>query len=82
MSTEVTQNFDQSVKKVDFFPFEWSPNLLAVCLSNDVKIYSFVYVQTRTDTSALERDFNGSSNHIEVRISIKHHIVSKKCLST
>lgn len=41
MSTELTKTFDQLVKSVEFFPYEWSSNLLAVCLKDSIKIYSY-----------------------------------------
>lgn len=41
MSLEVSQKFNQLVKRVEFFPFEWSANVLAVCFSDSVKIYTF-----------------------------------------
>lgn len=41
MSIEASASFNLSVKKVEFFPYEWSQNLLAVCLPNEVKIFSF-----------------------------------------
>ena len=41
MSIEATVSFTLSVKKVEFFPFEWGQNLLAVCLPTEIKIFSF-----------------------------------------
>ncbi len=41
MSVELTQEFNQIVKHVEFFPYEWSSNLLAVCFTDSVKL--FVY---------------------------------------
>lgn len=41
MSIEASASFNLSVKKVEFFPYEWSQNLLAVCLPNEVKIFSY-----------------------------------------
>ena len=49
MSTESSVNFNLTVKSVDFFPYEWSHNLLAVCLQTSVKIYSFNYKQTKSN---------------------------------
>lgn len=45
MSIEASASFNSSVNKVEFFPYEWSQNLLAVCLPNEVKIFSFNYSQ-------------------------------------
>lgn len=47
MSTESLVNFESTVKRVDFFPYEWSHNLLAICLHSSVKIYSFNYKQSK-----------------------------------
>jgi len=41
MSIDATKTFNLSVKKVEFFPYEWNENLLAVCLPNEVKIFSY-----------------------------------------
>ena len=41
MSVELTHEFNQIVKHVEFFPYEWSSNLLAVCFTDSVKL--FVY---------------------------------------
>lgn len=41
MSIEASQKFNQVVKKVEFFPFEWSANLLAVCFNDSIKIFKF-----------------------------------------
>lgn len=41
MSIEASASFNVSVKKVEFFPYEWGQNLLGVCLSNEVKIFSY-----------------------------------------
>ena len=46
MSTESSLSFNSTVKSVEFFPYEWSHNLLAICLHNNVKIYSFMQKQT------------------------------------
>ena len=51
MSTENLISFESTVKRVDFFPYEWSHNLLAVCLQNSVKIYSFNYKQSKSDVN-------------------------------
>lgn len=42
MSIELNQRFSQLVKRVEFFPFEWSANLLAVCFADSVNLYTFV----------------------------------------
>jgi hypothetical protein len=49
MSTESLVNFESTVKRVDFFPYEWSHNLLAICLQSSVKIYSFNYKQSKIE---------------------------------
>ena len=47
MSVELSQDFNQLVKKVDFFPYEWSSNLLAVCFADSVKF--FIYNESRKE---------------------------------
>ncbi len=41
LTSDVTITHNQSVKSVEFFPFEWSSNLLAVCLKDCIKIYIY-----------------------------------------
>jgi hypothetical protein len=41
MSIELTQEFNQIVKHVEFFPYEWSSNLLAVCFTDSVKLFIY-----------------------------------------
>jgi hypothetical protein len=41
MSTDLTLTHNHPVKSVDFFPYEWSSNLLAVCLKDSIKIYVY-----------------------------------------
>ena len=41
MNNDLSLNHNQSVKSVDFFPFEWSSNLLAVCLKDSIRIYLY-----------------------------------------
>ena len=41
MSIEASASFNLSVKKVEFFPYEWAQNFLAVCMPNEVKVFSF-----------------------------------------
>lgn len=40
-TTDLLLTHNQSVKSVDFFPYEWSSNLLAVCLKDGIKIYVY-----------------------------------------
>ncbi len=49
---ELTVNYNQWVKSVEFFPFEWSANLLAVCLKDQVKIY--VYEESYDEQVSIE----------------------------
>jgi hypothetical protein len=37
----LTHEFNQPVKRVDFFPYEWSSNLLAVCFNESVKLFIY-----------------------------------------
>ncbi len=39
--SELSVKYNQWVKSIEFFPYEWSANLLAVCLKDQVKIYSY-----------------------------------------
>ena len=41
MSTDLILTHNQSIKSVEFFPYEWSSNLLAVCLKDSIKIYFY-----------------------------------------
>lgn len=41
MSIEASQKFDKTVKQVEFFPFEWSANLIAVCFDQSVQIFKY-----------------------------------------
>jgi hypothetical protein len=41
MSTESIINLNQLVKKVEFFPYNWSSNLLAIILKDSIKIYIY-----------------------------------------
>lgn len=41
MSIEALQKFNKTVKKVEFFPFEWSANLIAVCFDESVQIFKY-----------------------------------------
>ena len=41
MIIETTHKFNQFVKRVEFFPYEWAANLLAVCFSDSVKIFTY-----------------------------------------
>lgn len=42
MSIELNENFNQIVKKVEFFPFEWNVNLLAVIFSDSINFFNLV----------------------------------------
>ena len=42
MSIEASETFNQIVKKVQFFPFEWNINLLAVCFSDSIKFFNLI----------------------------------------
>ncbi|RNA45243.1 nucleoporin Nup37 [Brachionus plicatilis] len=41
MSIEASQKFNKTVKIVDFFPFEWSANLISVCFDESVQLFKF-----------------------------------------
>lgn len=41
MSTEIHLKYNQWIKSVEFFPFEWSSNILAVCLKDSIKVYLY-----------------------------------------
>jgi hypothetical protein len=73
MSTESSVDFNLTVKRVEFFPFEWSHNLLAVCLQNSVKIYSFNYKQAKL----IEEANSNNESGLELLITIPFQ--SKYC---
>ena len=68
MSTESLVDFNLTVKSVEFFPYEWSHNLLAVCLLNSVKIYSFNYKQTRSEDD--DDQTGGNESGLELLITV------------
>lgn len=76
MSIDATKTFNLSVKKVEFFPYEWNENLLAVCLPNEVKIFSYNSPQVRKTKVNLQR------NEIMVRPILLNSMISNqnKCL--
>lgn len=39
MNIDVSESFNQIVKRVHFFPYEWNTNLLAVCFTDSIKFY-------------------------------------------
>ena len=49
MSIEASQKFNQIVKRVEFFPFEWSANLIAVCFNDSVEIFKYIEAAQRKD---------------------------------
>ena len=51
MSVELNETFNQIVKKVEFFPFEWNVNLLAVVFSDSIKFYNLIEDVSRKEVA-------------------------------
>lgn len=58
MSIEASASFNLSVKKVEFFPYEWAQNLLAVCMPNEVKVFSFNSYQQENNSESHTNENN------------------------
>ncbi|CAF0737329.1 unnamed protein product [Brachionus calyciflorus] len=56
MSIEASHKFNQIVKRVEFFPFEWSANLIAVVFNDSVQILKYTESTQRKDDISDQTD--------------------------
>ena len=54
LPNELRIDFNQPIKKVEFFPHEWNSNLIALVLNDGIKFYNLLF---RSDTEEVRFNF-------------------------